>query len=597
MENWLGRSLKNKLSVMIILAVLVPLVSLGLFSYTIAERLSEEKAKMTGMNTLRQLEAYMGSVINDVENMSLFLIGSNEVQQYLKSPRFDYLKQSSLISFLTNLAFSKAYISSILITPIAAEGTPVSNKTLISSEFADITAEIPDYYEKHPKWWSSVYSEMTSDGLHNVFTLSRPIRSTTNRYKPIGHLNINLNQQVISDHLKQAGLEGGGYVVLLDDEGRIMAGPDGMDTEHSLADYLPGLPSLDGDSGSMNYGTEDAKRTILYRTISGVDWKLVGVIPFQTYGAQNRYFLTLTAAAVSLAIVFVIAFVVFLIIKVTKPLTVLTKQLKNANPEEPLPAMPVNSIDEVGQLIIGYNRLSSKIVMLTDEVKRNESMKKEADMVALQAQINPHFLYNTLSSIHWMALMNKDERIARMVGSLSDFLRFSLNGGREYCKVQQEIDHARHYVNIQSIRYPERFRLEWDIEESLLPHTMLKLLLQPLIENAMLHGILKRDGLGTIRITGRQAGDTIRFAVEDDGVGMEAGRLEELRTRMQTADFADNERSGKGSYGLRNVNGRLILHYGSEAKLAIESKPGQGTKVSFAVRCMKEEDHDEAYDR
>lgn len=587
MENWLGRSLKHKLSVMIILAVLVPLISLGFFSYKIAEELTEEKAKLNGMNTLRQLETYMGTMVNDVENMSLFLIGSNEVQQYLKSPSFDYVQQSSLISFLTNLAFSKAYISSILITPIDEDGTPVSNKTMISSEFVDITERVPAYYEDHPKWWSSVYKEITSDGLHKVFTLSRPVRSTTNRYKPIGHLNINLNQEIINSHLKQSGLEGGGYVLLLDAEGRIMAGPDGMETGRYVTDYLPALPELAGKSGSTNYGEEDDKRTILYRAIPDVDWKLVGVIPFKTYSTQNEYFLTLTAVAVSVAILFVIAFVTFLIIKVTKPLTQLTKQLKNANPEEPLPVLPVNSIDEVGQLVISYNRLSSRIVMLTDEVKQNESMKKEADMLALQAQINPHFLYNTLSSIHWMALMSKEERIAEMVASLSEFLRFSLNSGQEYCTVRQEIGHATHYVNIQTIRYPGRFTFELDIDEGIDNYVMLKLLLQPLIENAMLHGILKREGTGTIRVTGREKDDYLQFTVEDDGIGMEAERLEELRARMQLIEFAVYERTATGSYGLRNVNSRLQLHYGSEAKLLIESWPGTGTKVSFAIRRLE----------
>ncbi|MGV2806466.1 sensor histidine kinase, partial [Clostridium perfringens] len=138
------------------------------------------------------------------------------------------------------------------------------------------------------------------------------------------------------------------------------------------------------------------------------------------------------------------------------------------------------------------------IVKLTDEVKLNESLKKEADMHALQVQINPHFLYNTLSSIHWLALMNQDVKIAEMVGSLSDFLRFSLNNGQEYCTIQQEIMHVRHYVNIQTIRYPEKFKFEVHVEEELYQHTMLKLLLQPLVENSMLHGILSRDGMGTI---------------------------------------------------------------------------------------------------
>jgi two-component system sensor histidine kinase YesM len=323
-----------------------------------------------------------------------------------------------------------------------------------------------------------------------------------------------------------------------------------------------------------------------------VDWRLVGIIPAKAYRAQNQYFLTLTAIAVSISMLFVIAFVLVLIQKVTKPLSALTKFLRNSSPDEPLPTLPVTSIDEVGQLIISYNRMSSRIINLTDEVKHNEALKKEADMSALQAQINPHFLYNTLSSVHWMALMKGEERIADMVGSLSDFLRFSLNKGQEYCAISQEILHVDHYVKIQSIRYPDKFDYEADIPAELLDLRMLKLLLQPLIENAMLHGILKREGKGSIIVKAVSAGERITFIVQDDGVGMSRERLELLKEKISAnlgIDPLENNDSAGSSYGLRNVHNRLQLHYGHEAGLRIESAEGSGTKVSFTIIPLQSE--------
>lgn len=315
-----------------------------------------------------------------------------------------------------------------------------------------------------------------------------------------------------------------------------------------------------------------------------MNWKLVGIIPSQEYRSQNQYFLKLTAVAVTVAVVFVIVLVLFLIQKITNPLSVLAKFLKNSSPEEPLPALPVKTVDEVGQLIISYNRLSSRIVKLTDEVKLSESLKKEADMHALQVQINPHFLYNTLSSIHWLALMNQDVKIAEMVGSLSDFLRFSLNNGQEYCTIQQEIMHVRHYVNIQKIRYPDKFEFDVRVEESLYNQTMLKLLLQPLVENSMLHGILSRDGLGTITIYGERVPGGIRFTVEDDGIGMSPDRLRWLQEQLtEHPQQQEREKAGRGSYGLRNVHKRLLLHYGRDAGLEIESTEGAGTRVLFTI--------------
>ncbi|WP_231638591.1 histidine kinase [Paenibacillus sp. JCM 10914] len=373
-------------------------------------------------------------------------------------------------------------------------------------------------------------------------------------------------------------------MLLLDENNRIIAGPPDMETNLTLSDYYPSIGEFEGLSGNLDYGEGSNKKTILYKNMSSVNWKLVGIIPSQEYRSQNQYFLKLTAVAVTVAILLVIILVLFLIQKITNPLSILTRFLKNSSPEEPLPALPVKSIDEVGQLIISYNKLSSRIVKLTDEVKLNESLKKEADMHALQVQINPHFLYNTLSSIHWLALMNQDVKIAEMVGSLSDFLRFSLNNGQEYCSVQQEIMHVQHYVNIQAIRYPDKFLFEVQLEEGLQHHMMLKLLLQPLVENSMQHGILNRDGKGNITIHGYQDQQGIHFIVEDNGIGMTPERLAWLQDQLlDHMTQYGGESTEKGSYGLRNVHKRLLLHYGKDAGLHVDSTEGLGTQVMFTI--------------
>ncbi|OAB42257.1 cache domain-containing sensor histidine kinase [Paenibacillus glacialis] len=582
MKNWLGRSLKHRLSLLIIVATLVPLLFLGFFSYRIAANLTEEKAKISGMNTLRQLEAYLATMVKDVENMSLFLIGHNGVQNYLKSPEGDFVQQTSIINFLTNLAFSKEYIANIIIEPLSAK-PPISHKSLVGSDFTDITQTLPNYYDDHPNWWSSVHRQWTFDGARKVITLARLIRST-DKFIPIGKEQINLDQAVIAQQIRQSVLEKSGFVLLLDEKNRILAGPAEWGTNLPLTYYYPKIGPFEGASGFMDYGEGSDKKTILYKTMDSGNWKLVGIIPSEEYRSQNRYFLTLTAVAVSVAILFVIIFVLVLIQKITKPLSALTNFLKHSSPEEPMPAIPVKSIDEVGQLIVSYNKLSSRIVKLTDEVKWNESLKKEADMQALQIQINPHFLYNTLSSIHWLALMNGDAKIAEMVGSLSEFLRFSLNNGQEYCSIEQEIIHVKNYVNIQSIRYPNKFEFQVNVEASIQEqHFMLKLLLQPLVENAMLHGILKRDGQGRITIYTACDEQGINFTVEDDGIGIPPERLESLRTKLLDLPTHESQIPTKGGYGLRNVNNRLLLHYGKESGLRVDSTEGEGTRIMFTI--------------
>nr|WP_306813102.1 sensor histidine kinase [Paenibacillus soyae] len=523
-------------------------------------------------------------MVSDVETLSLYLIGHDEVQSYMRTEERNALKQTRIANLLMTLSISKPYIANVIVESSFDKPT-IAYKSVTASSWSDITLLYPNYYTEFPKWWSPVHmQETSSEGIRDVITMSRPIRSTK-KYDYLGMLKISLLQSVISDHLKQGGLEGGGIVLLLDGGNRVLAGPDEYEKNASLETYFPGMKSFRANSGWFEYGTGPDEKTVLYYDVPNVEWKLVGIIPARAYKSQNHYFLTLTAVAVSVAALFVIALVLFLIQKVTKPLSQLTKFLKKSSPDEPLPTLPVTSIDEVGQLVISYNRMSSRIEKLTDEVKQNESLKKEADMMALQAQINPHFLYNTLSSVHWMALMKGEGKIAEMVGSLSDFLRFSLNNGQEYCTVNQEILHIDNYVSIQSIRYPDKFRYEADIPSALLERKMLKLLLQPLIENAMIHGILKREGAGRIAVRAEADGDNITFVVEDDGVGMSAERLEELRGRIAGRLDADENggMQARGSYGLRNVHNRLLLHYGPEAGLRIESAAGEGTRVTFTI--------------
>ncbi|MFK7696686.1 sensor histidine kinase, partial [Paenibacillus sp. HJGM_3] len=403
-----------------------------------------------------------------------------------------------------------------------------------------------------------------------------------------------LDQQELGRFLQEAGWEPRGQVLLLDKDERIITGGNPSWVNRSLSDLYPGMEPMDEATGIMTYGSGQERQTILYNTIPNLGWKLVGFIPTRVYTAQNTYVLTLTAIATGVAIVLAIGLILYILQRLTKPLTKLTQYMKDLNPDDTIPTITVRSSDEVGLLVHSYNKLSDRIERLKDQVQLNEAKKKEADIQALQAQINPHFLYNTLSSIHWIALMNKEKQIAEMVGALSDFLRFSLNKGEEYCPVQQEIAHVQNYVHIQSMRFPDQFDVEFYIDPEMLPKTMLKLLLQPLIENSLIHGIQKRKERGTVFVHGELLPEAMRFTVEDTGVGIEPAKLQDIRRRLSAPVNLDPAEPGGGltrltgpnkasSYGLLNVHRRLQLHYGPSSGLTIDSEVGKGTIISFSI--------------
>ena len=238
------------------------------------------------------------------------------------------------------------------------------------------------------------------------------------------------------------------------------------------------------------------------------------------------------------------------------------------------------SHDEVGDLIRSFQRMLHEINALINEVYTGKLAQKEAEMRALQAQINPHFLYNCLSLINWRAIRANAPDISEMAQLLSTFYRTTLNKGKKVTTVADELKNTRSYIDIQRIMHSNQFHAIYDIEESLYSDWMLNLLLQPLVENAIIHGVDQRpEGGGTVRITATQKKDTIVFTVEDNGVGIDPQILPNLLT--QDSD----------GYGIKNVHERVQLYYGKEYGLQLESKQNVGTRVTLTIPACPKECH------
>ena len=235
-----------------------------------------------------------------------------------------------------------------------------------------------------------------------------------------------------------------------------------------------------------------------------------------------------------------------------------------------------NNEDEVGALIRGFEKMIIQIKALIEDVYESRLIQKDYEMKALQAQINPHFLYNSLSLINWMALETDQEDISKITLSLSTFYRTALNKGKNILRVRDEIKNMRSYLDIQLMMHDHEFDVDVEIDECILDHNILNLILQPLIENAIDHGIdLKTDGRGGIKIIGKKQNDEIVLIVSDNGVGMSKEQAESILT---------NKSNG---YGVKNVNERIKLYYGEQYQLKIESEIGIGTKVKVTIPIRK----------
>ena len=236
--------------------------------------------------------------------------------------------------------------------------------------------------------------------------------------------------------------------------------------------------------------------------------------------------------------------------------------------------------DEIAVLSRSFNDMTKQIGWLVEDIKRQQENLHMTETRLLQAQINPHFLYNTLDAIVWLAEAHKTEEVVHMVTALSSFFRTTLSKGKDFITVQEEKSHIQSYLEIQQFRYQDILDYEIDIEEELYEFVLPKLTLQPLVENALYHGIKNKRGKGMIRIRGKKSGDDMIFKVTDDGKGMTEEELRELKENVQRVKQDNNI----NSFGLTNVNQRIRHYYGSGYGLEFESRQNEGTEVTVRIK-------------
>lgn len=288
----------------------------------------------------------------------------------------------------------------------------------------------------------------------------------------------------------------------------------------------------------------------------------------------------LTVFALCITVVIVAGLSAMTVQSVTRPIKKLCSQARKVARGDFTTKTKIETVDEIAVLTDSFNDMTAEIGILVEDIKKKEKNLRMTESRLMQAQINPHFLYNTLDTIMWLAEEKKTDDVVTMVNSLSEFFRTTLSKGKEYITVKEEKSHVESYLEIQQFRYQDIMDYEIDMEEEIYPYMIPKLTLQPLVENALYHGIKKKRGRGLIRITGWKDGGRIYIKVSDNGIGMSGEALDKLRKSMYGMDIEDDE----GGFGLANVNQRLQYYYGEEYGVFFESKENEGTEATVIIR-------------
>ena len=274
----------------------------------------------------------------------------------------------------------------------------------------------------------------------------------------------------------------------------------------------------------------------------------------------------------------VILLIVMIVTDITRPIKELSKVTEQVAKGDFSARAVAESQDEVAVLADSVNSMTESLEGLVSKIKEDERKMRKADLRLLQEQINPHFLYNTLDTIVWLIEGNDSDQAVNMVMSLSEFFRLVLSKGKEYITIQEEELHIKSYLEIQQMRYRDILEYEIRFAPELYGYQILKLTLQPLVENSLYHGIKYKRAKGNILVTGSLCGDEIRFTVEDNGVGMEEEELHKLQEEIKKPC----KETEKG-FGLANVNERIRMNFGTEYGMQITSVRGQGTRVEIVI--------------
>lgn len=338
---------------------------------------------------------------------------------------------------------------------------------------------------------------------------------------------------------------------------------------------------IDEQSGHFIESIDGRKEFIVFNTLSNVGWKIVGRVELKDLMKSAYTIRSITIIVVLLCIIFTAILYLFISDSLTRPIRDLREKMKQAERGDfsTIEARYDND-DEIGDLHRGFNKMIKNIIQLIEDNKKEQQALKKAELKALQAQINPHFLYNTLDAIVWMAETNNNTKVVEITKAFSTFFRIALSKGKEWITVEEEVEHVRSYLIIQGMRYRDILSYQIEVDKRILSCQILKLILQPIVENALYHGIKNKRTPGIIHVKAAKIDSNLCLEVIDNGNGMTRQRLQEVTAYLDGDDLSYEKNIG---YGLRNVKQRIQLYYGKQYGLSIESEHKKGTHVMVII--------------
>jgi len=574
MKTWNNMSIQSFIALVYALVIVLLVSVVGVVSYVVTSRTVDENTNEYVFQLVQQINYDIEYYLENVENTMNTVMADDEVIRYFQEGSQDV---EGLRHSLSRYMVSREDIINIFLVP--KEGQIMVNS-------GDYVVK-PDVAIMDEPWYKDI-----ADGQSTVLSNSHIQNLIQDRYKWVvswsgrmsepdsddflGVVLVDLNFNLIDDMLANLSLGEKGYMFILDKDGTIIYHPkheliySGIKNE--AIDLI--LKSKDGHVTTLE---DNRVKNYIVATSDYTGWKVVGAVyedelkPYDVITRQVYFLIS------GLAIVIAVILSILISRHYLHPIKDLSEGMDRFKHGHLDTRVDLAMANEFGDLADDFNDMTVQIKRLITENKEKEQAKRKFELKSLQSQINPHFLYNTLDSIVWMAEAGMNEDVVKMTYSLSKLFRISINRGSEFVTMEQELEHIESYLAIQKLRYGDKLDYAISADQDLLSYRMIKIIVQPIVENAIYHGIKKIPGPGFIDIRVWTEGGNIFISVEDNGVGMDQDTVEQLLDKDGHGSLS------KGGIGVKNVDQRIKLYYGEPYGVTIESAEFEGTTVTLTL--------------
>lgn len=528
---------------------------------------------------IQQMNQNIDSYIDYMENIA-YLISSNEdVQDYLFDEKIDNEGRYRILNQLQTILDSRSDIRNVGI--ISKNGRMLINDGSKSVN-QDLDLNTQEWYatalEKPngPILTSSHVQHIISGERPWVITLSRGIRDRSGSGEKEGVFFIDLNYSAISELCDQSTVGTKGYAFILDAKGNIVYHPQQQQLYNELQTENISL-IMDTDEDTVLTGTGNDGKLYSISRSEKTGWTVVDCTNVKELLSKSRQAQSVYVLTAIILVIVALLFSRFMARSITLPIQKLRDSMKKVQEGDfSVSDVVVDSKNEIGSLTKSFDVMTHRIHELMEQNVHEQEEKRKSELQALQSQINPHFLYNTLDSIIWMSEGKKNEEVVLMTASLARLLRQSISNEDEVVPIANEVEYARGYLTIQKMRYKDKLEFQIEVDSSILYIPLIKLVLQPIIENAIYHGLKYKESKGLLIVKGFMKDGNAVLQVIDDGVGMD----EETLAHIYDKHKVNYHSNGVGVY---NVQKRLKLYYGEDYGITYTSELGKGTTATITI--------------